>query len=350
MVAPGGDEATERVEREPRSLVIFTLTAVVQSLRPTACDVPGTDSCQVASKGQLTVLYGAVALLTIAAGGNRFNLASMGASQFDKVQDQAVFFNWYFIFNYAAAIAGSTAIVYIQDSISWVLGFGLSMGGSVVGLVFLLLGTKYYNKPEPQGSPFTSLARVVVATVRKWKVDLEPQPMPRYFQKNVDMALQKPTHTFSMFNRAALITEGDTNPDGSIAKPWKICTVQEVEDFKAVCWILPLWASQIVLGMSVGCQLNLSVLQALTMDRSIGPHFSIPAGSIGVPSLISSIILLTFLDRVLFPIWHRLTHHTPTPLQRIGFGQLINVVSTMASALVERRWAAVRESHPLPTF
>ncbi|KAJ3688323.1 hypothetical protein LUZ61_017487 [Rhynchospora tenuis] len=328
------------------SLVIFTLTAVVQSLRPAACNIPGTDSCQAASKGQLTVLYGAVALLTIATGGNRFNLASMGASQFDKVQDQAVFFNWYFIFNYTAAIAGSTAIVYIQDSISWVLGFCISLGGSAVGLVFLLLGTKYYHKPEPQGSPFTSLARVIVATVRKWKVELEPEPVPRYLHGNVEMALQKPTLSFSMFNRAALITEGDTNPDGSIAKPWKICTVQEVEDFKAVCRILPLWASQIFLGMSIGCQLNLSVLQALTMDRSIGPHFSIPAGSIGVPSILSFIILLILLDHILFPIWHWLTHHTPTPLIRIGFGQLINVVSMMTSALVERRRAAVINRHP----
>ncbi|KAJ4779190.1 Protein NRT1/ PTR FAMILY 2.3 [Rhynchospora pubera] len=327
------------------SLVIFALTAVIQSLRPTPCAVPGTDSCQTASKGQLTMLYGGVALLCIATAGTRFNQATMGASQFDRVEDQAVFFNWFFIFMYAAAIGSSTAIVYIQDSVSWVLGFALGMGASAISLAFLLLGSKYYHKPAPQGSPFTGLARVVAATLRKLKIKMEPQATASYFRGHDDMGSLTPSPSFSIFNRAALITEGNTNPDGSIAKPWKLCTVREVEDFKAIIRILPLWSSSIFLSISIGCQLNLSVLQALTMDRSIGPHFSIPAGSMVVPSLTAFVVFLTFLDRVLFPIWHWLTHHSPSPLQRIGLGHFINVVSMMTSALVERRRATVIHSH-----
>ncbi|KAF3330439.1 protein NRT1/ PTR FAMILY 2.3-like protein [Carex littledalei] len=324
------------------SLVLFTMTAALKSLRPTPCDVPGTDSCQAASKGQLTVLYSAVALLAIATGGTRFNQATMGASQFDRVEDQAVYFNWFFIFMYISSIVGATAIVYIQDSISWVLGFGLSLGASAVSLVVLLLGTKYYRRPAPQGSPFTGLFRVIVATVRKWKLKLS-QATPSYFHGNDDIA--SPSLSFSLFNRAALISEGDTNQDGSIAKPWKLCTVREVEDFKAVVRVLPVWASAIFLSISIGCQINLSVLQALTMDRSIGPSFSIPAGSMTVPGFLAFVIFLTFLDRILFPIWLKLTHHTPTPLQRIGIGHFINVVSMIASALVERRRAAVISRH-----
>ncbi|KAJ3688322.1 hypothetical protein LUZ61_017486 [Rhynchospora tenuis] len=327
------------------SLVIFTLTAVIPSLRPTPCAVPGTDSCQTASLGQLTMLYSGVALLCIAIGGTRFNQATMGASQFDRVEDQAVFFNWFFIFMYTAFIASSTAIVYIQDSVSWVAGFALGLGASAVSLVFLLLGSKYYRKPAPQGSPFTGLARVVVVTIRKLKVKMDPQTTTNYFHGNDDMASSMPSPSFSIFNRAALITEGNTKPDDSIAKPWKLCSVQEVENFKAIIRLLPLWSSSIFVSISIGCQVNLSVLQALTMDRSIGPHFSIPAGSMIVPSFVSFIVFLTFLDRVLFPIWHRLTHHTPSPLQRIGLGQFINAVSMISSALVERRRAAVINRH-----
>lgn len=121
--------------------------------------------------------------------------------------------------------------------------------------------------------------------------------------------------------------------------------MREVEDFKTVVRIFPLWTSSIFVSVSIGCQINLSVLQALTMDLSVGPHFSIPAGSMSVPSFVAFVISLTFLDRVLFPIWHWLTRHIPTPLQRIGLGQIINVVSMMASALVERRRAAVISRH-----
>ncbi|XP_078179511.1 protein NRT1/ PTR FAMILY 2.7-like [Carex rostrata] len=324
------------------SLVLFMMTAALKSLRPTPCDIPGTDSCQAASIGQLTVLYSAVALLAIATGGTRFNQATMGASQFNRVGDQAVYFNWFFIFMYISLIVGATAIVYIQDSISWVMGFGLSLGTSAVSLIVLLLGTKYYHRPAPQGSPFTGLFRVVVATVRKWKVKLS-QETPSYLHGNDDMA--SPSLSFSLFNRAALTGEDEINQDGSIAKPWKLCTVQEVEDFKSVVRVLPVWTSSIFISISIGCQMNLSVLQALTMDRSIGPSFSIPAGSMTVPASLAFVIFLTFLDRILFPIWHKLTHHTPTPLQRIGIGHLINAVSMILSALVERRRAVVISRH-----
>ncbi|PSR86629.1 Protein NRT1/ PTR FAMILY 2.6 like [Actinidia chinensis var. chinensis] len=44
--------------------------------------------------------------------------------------------------------------------------------------------------------------------------------------------------------------------------------------------IFPLWASSIFLATPIGIQINLVVLQALTMDCRLGPHFKIPAGSI----------------------------------------------------------------------
>jgi len=50
-----------------------------------------------------------------------------------------------------------------------------------------------------------------------------------------------PTILCSFLNRAALIPDGDTiSPDGSVARPWRVCTVQQVEDFKTVSRILPL--------------------------------------------------------------------------------------------------------------
>ena len=52
-------------------------------------------------------------------------MATMGANQFDKPEDQGIFFNWYFFAVYVTALISATAIVYIEDSVSWGLGFGL---------------------------------------------------------------------------------------------------------------------------------------------------------------------------------------------------------------------------------
>ena len=97
-------------------------------------------------------------------------------------------------------------------------------------------------------------------------------------------------HACRWLNRAAVITEGDTKADGTKAKEWRLCSVREVEDLKSIVGIVPLWTSSVFVSISIGCQLNLSVLQALTMDRSMGPHLSFPAGSMPVPSLSLQIV------------------------------------------------------------
>ena len=52
----------------------------------------------------------------------------------------------------------------------WGWGFSISAGANVIALVIFLIGSRFYRRIGPQGSPFTSIARVLVATVRKRRV------------------------------------------------------------------------------------------------------------------------------------------------------------------------------------
>ncbi|KAM0999661.1 hypothetical protein EV1_006505 [Malus domestica] len=59
---------------------------------------------------------------------------------------------------------------------------------------------------------------------------------------------------FHLFlNSAALETEGDLKPDGSIARPWRLCTLQQVKDLKTIIGLV--WSfgddCQIIGRMSV---------------------------------------------------------------------------------------------------
>jgi len=159
--------------------------------------------------------------------------------------------------------------------------------------------------------------------------------------------LQSTNFCCRFLNRAALKTEGDVQSDGSIAKPWRICTIQQVEDLKTLIRIFPLWSSSIFLGTPIGIQASLTVLQALTIDRYLGPHFEIPAGSILVVVLISTAISLTLIDRFLCPMWQKLTGKSPTPLQRIGLGHVLNILSMATSALVESKRLKIARAHHL---
>ncbi|XVF19527.1 hypothetical protein REPUB_Repub11eG0118500 [Reevesia pubescens] len=102
---------------------------------------------------------------SIGVAGTRFTIAAMGANQFDNSKDQRIFFNWFAVTLYSSMVLGATVIVYIEENISRALGYCLCIAVNVIGLAILLLGRRYYRHVKPQGSPFTSLAHVVVATI-----------------------------------------------------------------------------------------------------------------------------------------------------------------------------------------
>ncbi|KAL5832992.1 hypothetical protein ACOSQ3_016666 [Xanthoceras sorbifolium] len=332
-------------------IIFLGLTASLDSLRPPGCQI-GSSLCKSPSKLQFAVLYAGLAMGCVGLGGTRFTVATMGANQFDRPKDQGTFFNWYFFAFYISSVISSTVIVYIQDSISWRLGFGLCIAANLLGLVIFLLGNRYYLHDKPKGSPFVGLARVIVAALRKRKLVLSSRIEDYYQEHNGSMTNTgadqiKHNHNFRFLNRAALKTEGDIGPDGSIAKPWSLCTAQQVEDLKTLIRIFPLWSSSICLSITIGILMSLTILQALTMDRDLGPSFKIPAGSILVVALDSTSLFITLIDRLLHPTWQILTGRPLTPLQQIGVGHVLNLTSMVVSALVESKRLKVAHAHHL---
>ncbi|XP_033515949.1 protein NRT1/ PTR FAMILY 2.7-like [Nicotiana tomentosiformis] len=290
-----------------------------------------SDFCMNPTKSQFALLYGGITLALIGLGGMRTNIATIGANQFRDSKYQNMFFNWFFFTMYIGTVLGFTAIVDKEDNISWKVGFYVCIAANFLGLVVFLAGSRFYHYATFEVSPFTSLARVIVAAISKRKLPVSPS------HENWYHGPYGSTAETIFLNRASLKYEGDVKPDGSIAKPWKLCTVSEVEDFKSLMRTLPLWSSSIFLSTPIALLISLSVLQALAMDRHIGPHFQIPAGSIPVIILISTAIFLTIFDRLLFPMWEKLTSQSVTPFKRIGAGHVLTFVGVGVGALVESK-------------
>lgn len=138
------------------------------SLRPQACET-ASSLCQAPTKIQLGVLYTAITLGTVGAGGLRFTLATAGANQYEKTEDQGSFFNWFFFTWYLAASISATAIVYAEENISWSFGFGLCVAANLLGLIVFISGKRFYKHDKPLGSPLTSLLRVIFSALLKRK-------------------------------------------------------------------------------------------------------------------------------------------------------------------------------------
>ncbi|XP_010514894.1 PREDICTED: protein NRT1/ PTR FAMILY 2.3 [Camelina sativa] len=325
-------------------IVLLTLISSLDYLRPRPCET-GSVLCQSPSKLQLGILYTALALVTTGAGGTRFTLASAGANQYEKPKEQGSFFNWYFLTLYAGAITGATAIVYTQDNASWKLGFGLCAIANLISFIVFVSGKRLYKHDKPMGSPFTSLIRVVVAAIAKRKVVITSKEEDYYsgLEKEGKTLAAVPSKSFRFLNRAALKTEDDNI--------WRLCSVQEVEDFKAILRVLPLWLSIIFVSTPMVMQTSLVVLQALVTDRGLGPHFQVPAGSLQVIIIFTACIVIMMNNWLVYPTYQKLTHKSMTPLQKVGVGQVLTILSMALSAFVEsKRLKTVENEHPMPVL
>lgn len=69
-------------------------------------------------------------------------------------------------------IIALTVVVYTQDSVSWVWGFGIPTMLMLSSIMLYFVGTKIYVYVKPEGSVFSGIAQVVVAAFKKRKVKL----------------------------------------------------------------------------------------------------------------------------------------------------------------------------------
>lgn len=155
------------------------LTATLPSLRPPPCT---RTTCQDPNTAQLVVLYMASALMAAGIGGTRFNLATLGANQFDGPRDQGTFFNWYFVALYVSAIMGQVGIVYFQDNSGWNWGFGLCAIIVAISLLLFLRGRRHYRHTHLKENPFVGLVNVVILAVQRRKMGETSEEQCYYYK------------------------------------------------------------------------------------------------------------------------------------------------------------------------
>ncbi|KAF8408043.1 hypothetical protein HHK36_007183 [Tetracentron sinense] len=347
-----------------QGMVTLTLTAAIPKLHPPPCTAQQLqhDQCIGPTKSQLGVLYLALGLLTVGAGGIRPCSLPFGVDQFDHTTDEGrkginSFFNWYYFTFTVVVMIALTLIVYIQDSISWAWGLGIPATLMLGSIVLFFLGTRVYVYVQPEGSVFSGIAQVFVAAYKKRHLTLPPaEEFPRVLYdpplKGTSTIVSKLplTQQFRILNKASIIFDGELSPDGSRSKPWRLCSIKQVEEVKCLIRIVPIWATGIICFTAITQQGTFTVSQALKMDRHLGPNFQIPAGSLGVISMLTLGLWIPIYDRLIVPTLRKITKHEGgiTLLQRMGIGILFSIISMVVSGLVEekRRASAILHARP----
>ncbi|KAJ7982344.1 protein NRT1/ PTR FAMILY 5.4-like [Quillaja saponaria] len=310
------------------------------------------------------VFFVALYILSIGEGGHKPCVQTFAADQFDEdtreeKETKSSFFNWW----YLGIVVGSTAailvVVYVQDNVGWGVGLGVLAAVLAVSLVLFLLGINKYRKESPPGSPFTKLAQVFVAAARKWRVSATRYDPPIFWygdewdgtqlERQPRAKGENLAHTshFRFLDKAMMVDDLDASKD--TRNPWRLCSLNQVEEVKLVLRLIPIWLSCLMFNV-IQTQLHtFFTKQGSTMIRSVGPHFQFPPASLQGLVGITILFIVPIYDRIFIPVARKFTGHPSgiTVLQRIGIGLFLSILNMVVSAIVEAKRVEVARDHNL---
>lgn len=158
---------------------MLAISTGLPQLRPPPCDPETSNNCREASSLQMGVFYVALYLYGIGLGGIKSSVSGFGTDQFDQKYDRekeqlADFFNRFYLFINMGTLLGVTVLVYIQDKVGRSWGYGISSAAMFLAFLVFLSGSRKYRYEKRVGSPVIQILQVLIAAIRKRKVEFPP--------------------------------------------------------------------------------------------------------------------------------------------------------------------------------
>ncbi|KAJ4968683.1 hypothetical protein NE237_015384 [Protea cynaroides] len=331
-------------------MCLLTLAVSLPALKPPGCHQVDVSLCKQASPLQLGAFFLALYILAIGTGGTKPNISTIGADQFDSFDPKEKvhklsFFNWWMFSIFFGTLFANTFLVYIQDNVGWTLGYGIPTAGLAISVLIFLAGTPFYRHRLPTGSPFTRMAKVIVAAIRKWRVAIPSDPKELYELDSEEYTSKgkfriDSTNTLRLLNKASVRTCSNS--------PWMLCSVTQVEETKQMLCMIPIMIATVVPSTMVAQVNTLFVRQGTTLDRSIG-SFHIPPASLTAFVTISMLVCVVIYDRFFVKLMRRLTKNPRgiSLLQRMGVGLILHIIIMLIASLTEKRRLSVAKQHGL---
>ncbi|KAG2674638.1 hypothetical protein I3760_13G146400 [Carya illinoinensis] len=327
-------------------------TGFNKSLHPDPCR---KSSC--VKGGKAAMFYASLCLLAVGSGGVQGSLPALGADQFDRKDQKggkllASYFNWYLLNTTIGSMVEVTVVVWVSMNRDWYWGFLIGTVTAVVGFIFLAIGNPFYCFQPLGSSPIVKIAQVIVAAIRNRRLSIPTSPDELYEidDEDGDPSEEKIPHTsqFRSLDKAAILLEGMT------PKPWKACTVTQVEEVNILTRMLPIIGSTIIMNTCMAQLQTFSVHQGYFMDPYIC-SFKFPISAIPVIPLFFMSLLIPIYEFLVVPFARKINGHPSgiTQLQRVGVGLVLSIISMAVAAIVEvkrRNHAHRNPLQPLSLF
>ncbi|KAK7284061.1 hypothetical protein RIF29_13812 [Crotalaria pallida] len=345
---------------ELSGFILLSVQAHVPQLKPPACSMLSDDGeeCIKAKGFKAMMFYLAIYLVALGSGCVKPNMIAHGGDQFNQdnpkqLNKLSTYFNAaYFAFSMGELVA-LTILVWVQTHSGMDVGFGVSAAAMAMGLISFICGTLYYRNKPPQGSILTPLAQVFVAAILKRKLQVCPSNQQMLhvdgISQNNNVGRQH-TNKFRFLDKACIrVVE-----EGKKESPWRLCSVEQVEQVKILLSVIPIFACTIVFNTILAQLQTFSVQQGSAMDTHLTKSFRIPPASLQSIPYMLLILVVPLYDRFFVPFARKITGHESgiSPLQRIGVGLFLATFSMVSAALTERkrREAALNLNKTLSIF
>uniref|UniRef100_A0A0A0LPT0 Uncharacterized protein n=1 Tax=Cucumis sativus TaxID=3659 RepID=A0A0A0LPT0_CUCSA len=331
-------------------MFVLWLTAMIPQARPFCDEISG--HCNAPSTPQLLFLYSSYAIMSIGSGCLQSSNFAFGADQLYKENKSNsgildIYFNLCYISVSVGTLVGMSCIVYIQDRMGWEMGFGVPIALMLLATVTFLSASSLYLKSVPSKSWCAGLVHVVFAAYKKRRMQIPFVGTSEMYHHENGSSCTLPSDKLRFLNKACIIKnyEEELISDGKASNPWSLCTVEQVENLKALIRIIPLWSTGILVSASMSQ--SVYVLQVASMDRHLTSSFEVPAGSFIAMLVVFVIIWIILYDRLILPLASRY-RGKPTRLSgktRMGMAIPFCILSLAVSAIVEgyRRALAIKE-------
>mmetsp|Transcript_12865 Transcript_12865/g.24448 ORF Transcript_12865/g.24448 Transcript_12865/m.24448 type:complete len:571 (-) Transcript_12865:303-2015(-) len=267
---------------------------------------------QAPSTAATTLLYSALYLVALGTGGIKPNVSAFGAEQFDEsnaqdAQEKASFFNWfYFAINVGSLIA-SLVVVYIQENVSWVIGFSIPTAALLLAVVLFWAGRNKYRVTQPKSSPLARFASVCFTALTTPKPAQAPGEPPLQLTDWLDRASLR-----GRFSRT------------------------QIHEVRLVLKVMPVFLTSVMYWTVYQQMSSVFVQQGVQMDRNVGGWINIPSASLSTFDTVSIVVLVPVFEKGLYPLLATYGIKL-TQLQKMGWGLLVAALAMLTAAGVEMR-------------
>uniref|UniRef100_A0A0E0KX80 Major facilitator superfamily (MFS) profile domain-containing protein n=1 Tax=Oryza punctata TaxID=4537 RepID=A0A0E0KX80_ORYPU len=291
--------------RYPSILLACTLYVLGYGMLTVASSLlASSDAAVRPSIAHVVFFYVSLYLVAFAQGFDKPCGLAFGAEQFDpdhpkESASRISLFNWWYFCMAAGITVAIATVSYIQENVSWAVGFGIPFAIIFCAFVVFLLGTPTYRlyAPTPDAAnPLSRFARGVLAALR----DKDDK--------------------------------------------------QSSEEARGVLRLLPIWATCLAYGVAYAQIMTLFNKQGRTLDRRIGDGgLELPPAALQTFGPVTIMGFVPIYDRAVVPVLRRVTGNPRglTTLQRTGTGMALSLAAVAVAAAVEgRRLETVREQRP----